>query len=286
MKRCVSFSLFLFLWNSFLFGGEQRFVIVTASYNNEAFCKNNILSALNQKYDKYRIIYINDASTDQTLEIIQKIVAQKQKEHLVTIIDNPKRQRALANYTNAIHLHVEDDEIVVILDGDDRLANENVLSYLDKVYSKNDIWLTYGQFIQSYSGERGWCRPMPKKIVKENAFRQWQDGPTHLRTFYAWLFKAVSIDDLMLGGHFYQMTGDLAMMLPMIEMARDHFHFVSKVLYQYNDGNPLNDHKVSRQIQMLYDEHIRALPPYTPLPHRLDRPCLKNNCHHCKKNRR
>lgn len=262
--RQIFFLLLFLTIKAFAF---HNFVIVIASYNNESSCERNLMSALGQDYPNYRIIYINDNSSDQTLEHVQRIIAEHDIDGRVQLIDNHKRYKALANYTNAIRNHTEDNEIIVILDGDDALSHRHVLSILDRYYNDPDIWLTYGQFRFMSNGQPGWCCPMPQSVIQAKAFRRWPHGPSHLRTFYSWLFKRISPSDLMLNGEFFEMTGDLAMMLPMIEMANHHFAFVKEVLYDYNDTNPISDHEVSKETQLFYDHYIRSLPPYEALSH-------------------
>ena len=47
-------------------------------------------------------------------------------------------------------------------------------------------------------------------------------------------------------GEYWSVAGDLSFMYPMLEMSgMEHFKFVSDVLYNYNESNPLNDHKVN-----------------------------------------
>jgi glycosyltransferase involved in cell wall biosynthesis len=246
---------------------EKPFVILIPSYNNEKFCELNLLSALRQKYTNYRVIYVNDCSSDRTLANVKQILAKENSSVPVTLVDNKERHKALYNLYHAIHDLIEDDEIVLTLDGDDALSSSSVLRYLNKVYSnpEREIWLTYGQFKQYKSGHRGWCVPIPDEIVQENAFRKFAHIPSHLRTFYAWLFKRIKLEDLMLDGEFMPMTWDMAMMLPMIEMARDHFAFIPTVLYIYNDSNPISDHMVDVALQRQIDQYVRSLPSYEPL---------------------
>ena len=52
---------------------ENKFKIVIPSYNNEQWIEHNVASILNQTYTNYDVLYINDASTDDTLSHIQKI---------------------------------------------------------------------------------------------------------------------------------------------------------------------------------------------------------------------
>lgn len=245
---------------------HKKFVILIASYNNEKYVKDNILSAL-QDYPEeyYRIIYIDDASTDTTYTLAQEIITTINKPHLITLIHNETNMGAQYNHWNTIQNFIDDDEIVVILDGDDLLAGGWVLAFLNDIYSNNDIWLTYGQYQELNDKHIGFNKPMPEHIVKHNNFREWPHIPSHLRTFYAKLYKKIKVTDLMLNGKFLPMCADMATMIPMIEMARDHFMFIPKVLYLYNDKNPISDWQKSRKLQQEIDHYIRRLPVYKPL---------------------
>ena len=44
---------------------HKPFVIVVPSYNNSSWVEKNLRSIFEQKYDNYRVVYINDASTIQ-----------------------------------------------------------------------------------------------------------------------------------------------------------------------------------------------------------------------------
>ena len=48
---------------------EKNFVILICSYNNEDYIYQNLLSAVNQNYKNFEIIYINDLSTGKTEEL-------------------------------------------------------------------------------------------------------------------------------------------------------------------------------------------------------------------------
>lgn len=247
--------------------GSTRFVILIASYNNQEFVRMNLESALNQDYENFSIIYCNDASTDCTLDRVKEVLAEHPCADRVVLRDNKQRCGALCNHYNAIHECCLDADVVIILDGDDALADAGVLRYLDGIYSNTEkrVWLTYGQYREIHSGALGFCSPMPMHIVRRNEFRKWPHLPSHLRSFKAWLFKRIAKEDLLYKGDFMMMSGDVATMIPMIEMARDHFLFISRVLCLYNDRNQLSNFRVDESFEKYLNGYIRSKPAYQPL---------------------
>jgi hypothetical protein len=134
------------------------------------------------------------------------------------------------------------------------------------IYANPDIWLTYGQWVDWVSRRKGWCVAIPRNIVERNAFREFTHAPSHLRTFYAGLFKQIKQEDLIYEGDFFWMSGDVATMFPMIEMARkNHFLFIDKPLLIYNGVNPLNNHKVVNGLEHKLDVEVRSRRRYDPI---------------------
>ncbi len=239
--------------------GEKHIVVVTCSYNNSKYYQWNLDSILAQKYSNFHIIYVDDCSGDGLYNLVEQYVAEHDLEERIILLHNEERRRALANLFYAI-ITCKRTDLIVLLDGDDRFAHENVLATVNHVYSDPNIWLTYGQFREYPSGVRGFCAPYPKHVVDRNGFRYYPDTPSHLRTFYAGLFHKMRKEDLMFQGEFFPTTYDLAIMFPMIEMARSHFRFIPEVLVEYNGENPLNDHKGEngKLLQRKFDLIIRA----------------------------
>lgn len=236
---------------------EKRIVIVTPSFKNAQWYKKNLDSVFDQRYTNWHMIYVDDCSPDGTGELVKAYVKERGFEDKVTVICNQVRRKAMANLYTAIYMCAPTD-IVAIVDGDDWLAFGDVMNEINFMYTTRGVWLTYGQYKEYPSGNIGFCRDYPREVVEHNAFRSYSHGPSHLRTFYAGLFHKVRTDDLLLDGEFFPMTYDLAMMFPMIEMARDHFMFCSTPLLEYNTSNPINDHKVSRDLQQKCDRIIRS----------------------------
>jgi glycosyltransferase involved in cell wall biosynthesis len=246
---------------------EKAFVIVVPSYNNSSYCEQNILSILHQQYENYRVIFIDDASKDDTFDKVKALVDRSSKKDKVTLIKNAENLGSLKNLYNAIH-SCKDQEIVVRVDGDDQLAQPLVLKKLNKVYADQNIWMTYGNYLDypTYKQKPQLCQKFPKSVLRTHRFRQYKWVTSHLHTFYAGLFKKISLDHLTKDGEFLPVAGDVAIILPMLEMAAGHFQYIEDILYLYNRTNPLSDHLNNRLVlQNSYDRYVRSLPSYRPL---------------------
>jgi glycosyltransferase involved in cell wall biosynthesis len=271
---------------------EKPMVIVIPSYNNIQWYQDNLASILNQQYGNYRCIYINDCSTDGTGEAVKRYLDRigihyreiffddrfseslmekndkfiqmvTEEKHPFILIHNLNRCGALANLYRAIH-SCQNTEIIVTVDGDDWLYDDQVLKRLNETYSLNDIWFTHGCLIEYPWGRVTWSEPIPYGIIERHEFRKFK-CPSHLRTFYAWLFKKIKLEDFLYQGNFFAMAWDMAIMYPLAEMSGFRHAYIHEVNYVYNMANHINDNKVDPQLQNHLDQLIRNKPPYQRL---------------------
>jgi glycosyltransferase involved in cell wall biosynthesis len=248
---------------------EKPIVVLITSYNNSEWCDWNLSSVFAQTYTNYRIIYIDDCSTDDTYQLVLEKIKQSQLEqnestHHIQLIRNTENKGVLANVYAATHT-CSDEEIIVILDGDDAFAHPEVLARINKAYQNNNVWMTYGQYKESGTQKIGICAPIPITFIQRNAYREYPWVTSHVRTYYAWLFKQIQKESLMHNGDFFYVATDLAAMFPMLEMAGGRFEFINEVLYVYNTTNRLNNFKLRRKKQLECERVIRQLPRYKPL---------------------
>ena len=239
----------------------RHFTIVIPSYNNELWVDKCLSSALQQDYDNYEVVYINDCSTDKTLEHAQNIFEQNMIPEGSKVISNEVNKKALRNLSYNISSSRE-DTIIVALDGDDWLPSNKVLKTLDEVYSSGDVWMTAGSYIDNVAG----------RISQPNIDPGYWDGNirmkpwtiSHLRTFRRELFMKIKHEDLLDDDEdFYKFTFDQAMMYPMAEMSGpDHFQEIKEVMYVYNRRNPISVDRVHRQEQLRIERKIRLMQPY------------------------
>ena len=275
----------ILLENRFLSGGhlgktfnddDKHFVILVASFNNEAWYKNNLDSIFVQKYGKYTVIYMDDLSTDKTAQLVQEHIKRKRMNHKVVFIKNAKKKYCLGNYIFAINRFCPNGSIIVTLDGDDWFAHPHVLNELNSLYKDPAMWITYGESLTyPLRIKTPHCKPIPTHLFNgRGTLRNFLKKDTkhwpihHLRSFYTWLFRKINHKDFLdTKGKLFSSIEDVAYMLPMIEMAGSmHHKYISKISYIYNWNNPL---ATIRTIDSKTRENtyltICSKPPYSAL---------------------
>jgi len=207
-----------------------------------SYIERALLSA-RQDYPDYRIIVRDDASTDGTWEIIQRVA--ETFDVPIDIASNPQRLGTIMNH-NQISKLIDDDEIIVILDGDDQLAHRDVLTRLNMEYSDPEVWMTYGSFEYdecSRSKEPGAsARGFASQMNSHNRLSGF--SCSHLRSYKKWLYDRIELEDLKYKDDFYPNINDYVVMFIMIEMAgAAHSRYIHDILYLYNNVNPYNEFK-------------------------------------------
>lgn len=242
----------------------NHFTIIIPSYNNEKWAKRCLGSALKQDYDNYDVIYVDDNSTDATAAVVAQIVEDTQTKANVLIVNNNSNHKALYNLWREIH-QSKDGTIIVTLDGDDWLPNKQVLSVLDQIYSKEDVWMTAGSYIDNAAGMVS--SPNVNVSYWQGNIRMKPWTISHLRTFRKELFMRIQHADLLdEDGNFYKFTFDQAMMYPMAEMSGpEHFREIKQIMYVYNRHNPISVDRVHRFDQLRIEKQIREKQPYDRL---------------------
>lgn len=241
---------------------SYEFVVIIPSYNNSQWWEQNLTSVLQQDTTGHQlaVIFIDDCSTDGTGLAVKNYLAQNPAPCSMQVILNQQRQGALANIYRAVH-SCPDSAIILTVDGDDQLVGNQVLQILAQAYRAGS-WLTYGQYLNYPARTLGSCRTFnPAMSLRMQPF-----CASHLRTFYAGLFKQIKLADLLdKQDQFYPMAWDLAFMLPMLEMCHTKYQFISRILYSYNRANVISDQQVNPNLQVTLAEQIKRKPPYRPI---------------------
>jgi hypothetical protein len=243
------------------------FKLIVPFYNAGDWIQKCIESIKRQNYKNFECYLVDDASTDNSQTLVLESI---ESDDRFKFISNAKEQKkyALGNIVKSIEdANCKEEDIIILLDGDDWLASQSTLSELSNVYEKENCLLTYGSYVYCPGGMRG-VEPSkyPDYVVKDNSFREDQWRASHLRTFKYKLWKNLKHEDLKDDdGEFYKMTYDQAIMLPLLELSANNSCYIDKVMHVYNKTNPLNVDKIKAQKQFDLAQKIRSKKRYKPL---------------------
>lgn len=245
---------------------NNKIKIITTFYNAGSWIGNCIRSVINQSYKDWEMCIINDCSTDNSDKEVQSFLMLPEYKNKIKYIFNNKREgNGLINMFTAIReIATDKEDIIIILDGDDWLSGNDVLEYLNDVYNNPDIWLTYGSFEPLSGKYSGTC----KQVEDPRTYRKSGKWTTsHLRSYKKFLWDRIKDSSFKnIKGEYIEGGNDCAAMYAMIEMSGlKHSKFIDKVLYIYNDLNPINVMKIKEQEQLSNAEYIRCEKPYDPI---------------------
>jgi glycosyltransferase involved in cell wall biosynthesis len=157
---------------------NHSFVIAIIGRNNGAFLEKTLSSALSQKYEKFRILYVDDASDDGTASLFSGEAYSRVE---LIRMDAPQ---GFESCLQELLKRCNDSEILVVLGEKDWLAHPWVLQRLNQYYADPDLWCTTGECLRFPSYKRGdnsSCPPLWSgyaSLFKEGTF--FQVNPKHL----------------------------------------------------------------------------------------------------------
>jgi FkbM family methyltransferase len=234
-------------------GNEQPIVVISPFYNCADYIAKCIQSVAAQDYDNYVHILIDDCSTDNTVEVLTATVAALPKEvqDRFKIAVNTENRGAVRNQIEHIRSLMNNNSIIMLLDGDDSLVNDNtIFSQYNALYDGTTEF-TYGSCWSMVDNIPLISQPYPEHVKQARDYRNhhfnWILPYTHLRTFRKYLLNDIA-DSLFQNerGEWFKAGGDGSVFYALIEAADPNkVKCLQDVVYNYNDINPLNDYKVN-----------------------------------------
>ena len=232
--------------------------VLTTIFNCQQWVERCIQSIQEQKVKDFKCYLLDDLSEDASVEICKKLV--KDDDRFV-IVHNEDKLHQVGNYDNIMRKDfIDDDDIVIEVDGDDWLPDPDVFGRILEAYSDGKTWITCGQFIYS-NGAPGFTKRVMPSLLRKQVFTA-----SHMRTWKAFLWRKIARDDLKFGKTYPEHAGDIYFMFPMLEMAgEEHFKMLYDINYVYNGENPLSEHRINYPLQQRCEAAGRLKRPYTPL---------------------
>lgn len=159
---------------------HRSFAVVIYAYNQSLWVERSLRSVFEQDYDHYRVLFIDDGSTDGTFEKAQQYILDNHQDEKAILIRNESRMGEVACLYRAVDTCL-DKEVVLPLQAKDWLSCPFVLQKLNLAYQNPDVWVAVGQGID-----------YPSYEIKEGS----------LTSFYAALFKQIQLPDFFKKGRF------------------------------------------------------------------------------------
>ncbi len=258
---------------------HRTFTFLVLANNAAEFCEKQLTSIFKQSYPHYKVLYLDNGSTDQTKEKVRAFSPFAPCENNLILVHYEHTKPLVEAVYKAIH-NMSPSEIVIFLDGHDWLAHEHVLSHLNDLYANPDVWMTYSRGIHYPDYQKIGGRACSDFFLKEKRGRQ-EGLPTtcSLISFPAAYFKKIHLQDLLLDSQFVDEVD--AFLYPLFEMGPQHVLFTDEVMLVKNDTKPSDTRKQYLHHVMAVDFHLSSITPYpsiTGLDQSLDHPS-----HHPKK---
>ncbi len=200
-------------------------VFVAPCFNASANLSSLVRSIEEQTDPDWRLILIDDLSTDGTARYVETLVKDNSK---VSCIINSEKKYALRNVVECVSTLVDGD-IVANIDGDDELCNPATVGLVKHAYVSGAEVAWTGQKWDinpkmNVSGELpgnvdpynyGWCT-------------------SHLKTFRAGLLKSIPTSNFKdHRGDWFKRGYDQALYLPLLHLARGKRQFIPDICYLY-----------------------------------------------------
>lgn len=161
---------------------DYKIGIIIPNYNYEHTIKKCLNSILNQTYQNFEIIFIDDVSTDYSVRRAKELLKPPHK------VIELKQKRLNGGSRNEAYLYLSEDvDYVWYVDSDDWLYHNEVLEHINNrlqmkpdvlfvgmALHKNNITIPYfmPKYKDKYEAIEGWSGSCGKVIKKELATRQ------------------------------------------------------------------------------------------------------------------
>lgn len=244
----------------------MRFIVIVAMYNMANHIPANIRALKEQTHSDFRCLIGDDISTDDSAAVVEELIQDDARFELVR---HTEKKFSMGNIHTLIeHARPAPEDVLVLVDGDDRLAHPGVLEKLRDIYETEKCWMTYGSYSGGGEVPDRICRPYSSLVVKLNLFRHFKWRASHLKTFKYKLWAQLRPSDftvtekelrrarrraLLTGrlkswyywrqiehknlvnpsGKFARRCSDKTMTLPMLEIAGKKSLFIDEILYHY-----------------------------------------------------
>lgn len=128
---------------------NMRVSCVIPCYNSEEYVKATVESVINQTFQPSEVLLINDASTDSTIDILQKL--KTQHSNLVRVVNFEKNRGA--SFARNYGVAISKTDYILFMDSDDLAEPELIEKSFERLHilnsaGKNRYIMCYSAYVQ------------------------------------------------------------------------------------------------------------------------------------------
>ena len=223
-----------------------RFIIISSGYNCADYVSNCIRSIQNQRYVRWKAIFISDGSTDGTASEISKNIRKNSNMIAEIYSDNvgasKRRYDAIKKYSD------DPNDVIVLVGLDDELSND-ALFKINQEYIAGK-WMTYGNW-KDQNGEmipQSFPLTFSDAVHETREYRKVAYRSTAPNTFKRFLFDQLNEDDFKIDGKWFECTTESNLMFSCLEMCgKEKIGIIMEAIYTYNKrGNQMTVQRFGR----------------------------------------
>lgn len=225
---------------------SKRFCVIAPTYNAEKTARQAILSLAAQSYQNWKLIVIDDVSTDDTRRTILELSHAlgfyrygSDDTNRVQVVFNKEKKWEIENTLLGLSM-CSDDDIIVRLDMDDYLINNTIFEQLNIIYNANPdveaIWTDHRWFSDAGGiTNTNISAPLPNDA--DPYVYPWVTS--HMKTWRKYVSNGVSDANYRgVDGQYFKRIGDQAFYLPVLKLAKNKGH-LAVAAYAYRcDQSP------------------------------------------------
>lgn len=209
------------------------FSILIANYNNGHFFKDCYESIINQTYNNWEVIIVDDCSTDHSVETIKKLIGNDKRFKLFVNTEN----KGCGFTKNKCAYHANGD-VLGFLDSDDAIKSNALSIMIERHRLNNDVSIITSKYelvdLEMNFKEIG---KIGTSLPKNTSYLTYGKGAlTHFATFKKTFYlQSTGIDPKM------KRAVDQDLYYKMEEQGKHHFIDESLYLYRINENSISNN---------------------------------------------
>ena len=160
-----------------IFNDTPYISVCLAALNMKLYMEQNLLSIINQSFQDFEIVIVNDHSKDETEHIIRNLQSSDSR---IKLINHPENLGVYRSRIEAI-LNAK-GEFILLMDPDDMFLNKNLFKELYNYNLNNNLDIVEFSVYQQKEGEKKtlYYKKKSQEIIQKKKIKSKNEKPRHI----------------------------------------------------------------------------------------------------------